>query len=116
MATDKAATARHRRNSLLRATAATLLLNAAPPLILAQDRERLGDGFVEGLGGHLDGVVDASQIPAGDLALAERHQITAGGAERPPCHSPGPYRRGPFFPLIFGNAGRCWIVSVSKSA
>jgi len=45
------------------------------PLVVAQDAQRVADRFVEGLGGHLDGVVGAGQIPAGDLARAEGHGI-----------------------------------------
>ena len=43
------------------------------PVMLAENAQRLSDGFIKGLGGNLDGMLDALGIDLGDLAGAERH-------------------------------------------
>jgi len=50
------------------------LADGIDPLVLAHDGERLGDGLIERLGGHFNGVIDAGEIPAGDLAGSQRHE------------------------------------------
>jgi hypothetical protein len=45
------------------------------PVVLAQEAERLADGFVEGVGCHFDGVFVAGEVETGDEAGSECHGI-----------------------------------------
>jgi len=47
----------------------------ADPVMTAQRSERLGDGFVQGLGRHIDCVLDLVQIVDNDGTGLKRHNV-----------------------------------------